>query len=205
MADTKVFEAIDSAYGIIDASNTSTSRHFRVYRNGTGAGDDIFTAFEDNRIVLGSVTGNGVDFDFSTSAKRIYLSNNNWTLQHLSASGNNDITIQSNDELTLKYGEYLSSSASLTIQHQATEVFSIDNNNVVKAHGEFRVYGAAHIGSTGAPNANAVLEVTSTNKGLILPRISGVPTGVNGMIVYDSNAHALKAYINGNWKTVTVA
>jgi hypothetical protein len=31
------------------------------------------------------------------------------------------------------------------------------------------------------------------------------PTGSNGMIYYDSTNNRLRAYVNGAWKTVTVA
>ena len=55
---------------------------------------------------------------------------------------------------------------------------------------------------TYSPNSNAILDLTSTNKALLLTRVantSAVPTPTNGMMIYDISAKCVKGYENGAW------
>lgn len=70
--------------------------------------------------------------------------------------------------------------------------------------------GVAINGSGAAPNANAILDVTSTTKGALLPRMTTgqrtafVPTGVSGMTVYDTTTETYW-YWNGTvnaWREI---
>lgn len=66
------------------------------------------------------------------------------------------------------------------------------------------------IGTT-TPAAPALLDLTSTNKGLLIPRVANtaaVTSPVNGMIIYDIAAKCVKGYENGAWSScfgITVA
>jgi hypothetical protein len=62
--------------------------------------------------------------------------------------------------------------------------------------------GKVGIGTT-TPNANAVLDVTSTTKGVLLPQSASDPTGVAGMIYYNTSSNAVKLYNGTSWITLT--
>jgi hypothetical protein len=53
------------------------------------------------------------------------------------------------------------------------------------------------------PNANAVLDVTSTTKGVLLPQAATDPTGLNGMIYYNTTTNTVKLYNGTSWITLT--
>jgi hypothetical protein len=61
----------------------------------------------------------------------------------------------------------------------------------------------AQIGiGTSNPNKSAVLDLTSSNKGLLLPRIAktaSIVTPVDGMLIFDVSEKCLKAFQNGAW------
>lgn len=57
---------------------------------------------------------------------------------------------------------------------------------------------------TSSPNSNAILDLTSTNKALLLTRVANtaaVTSPVNGMIIYDISSACLKAYENNAWSS----
>ena len=57
------------------------------------------------------------------------------------------------------------------------------------------------IGTT-SPNANSILDLTATNKALVLPRVANtaaIASPVNGMMIYDLSSSSFKAYQNGAW------
>jgi hypothetical protein len=58
--------------------------------------------------------------------------------------------------------------------------------------------GNVGIGTT-SPDANAVLDVKSTTKGVLLPQSSTDPTGVTGMIYYNSTSDTVKLYNGTSW------
>ena len=68
--------------------------------------------------------------------------------------------------------------------------------------------GSVGIGTT-SPNAYAILDVTSTSKAFVLPRmttaqkLAGIVTPVSGMLVYDTTLNKLSVYCGAGWQTVT--
>ena len=68
--------------------------------------------------------------------------------------------------------------------------------------------GSVGIGTT-SPNAYAILDVTSTSKAFVLPRmttaqkLAGIVTPVSGMLVYDTTLNKLSVYGASSWQTVT--
>ena len=55
---------------------------------------------------------------------------------------------------------------------------------------------------TNTPSAGAILDLTATNKALLLTRVANtaaVTSPVNGMIIYDISSNCIKAYENGAW------
>jgi uncharacterized protein (UPF0333 family) len=58
------------------------------------------------------------------------------------------------------------------------------------------------VGTT-SPDANAILDITSTTQGVLLPRHTSDPTGVAGMVYYNTTTHAVKVYNGSAWITLT--
>ena len=59
------------------------------------------------------------------------------------------------------------------------------------------------IGTT-TPAAGAALDITSTNQGLLLPRvadIAAITTPTNGMIIYDNFNKCIRSYENNAWSS----
>ena len=68
-------------------------------------------------------------------------------------------------------------------------------HNVMTLTGENRV-------GIGTTTPQAVLEVSSTNSGLLLPRVANtaaVTTAVNGMLIYDISSECVKSYEDNTW------
>ncbi|MBC7938122.1 MAG: hypothetical protein H7Y86_22460 [Rhizobacter sp.] len=72
-------------------------------------------------------------------------------------------------------------------------------------------YTAAALGQTSvgigtnAPHTSAALDITSNNKGLLVPRMSNtarlsIPSPANGLLVYDSSFHRLYQFQDGVWR-----
>ncbi|MDA9207211.1 hypothetical protein N9O41_02650, partial [Crocinitomicaceae bacterium] len=69
--------------------------------------------------------------------------------------------------------------------------------------------GNVGIGTT-SPNANAILDVDSTTKAFLPPRMTttqknAVASPTAGMVVYDSTLAKLAVYTGAAWETVTSA
>ena len=56
---------------------------------------------------------------------------------------------------------------------------------------------------TSTPDANAILDITSTTKGVLLPRHTADPTGVAGMVYYNTTDYAVKVYNGTAWVALT--
>ena len=52
---------------------------------------------------------------------------------------------------------------------------------------------------TNSPNANAILDVNSTTSGVLLPKAASDPTGVEGMIYYNTTSDNVKLYNGTSW------
>ena len=65
----------------------------------------------------------------------------------------------------------------------------------------FISYGQVGIGTT-TPDSNAILDLTATNKALLLPRVAhalDIIAPTNGMIIYDLSTKCLRSFENGAW------
>lgn len=78
----------------------------------------------------------------------------------------------------------------------------VDGTSTAVASGSTSSTGKVGIG-TNTPNANAVLDVSSTAKGVLLPQASSDPTGVEGMIYYNTTSDTVKLFNGTNWITLT--
>lgn len=67
-----------------------------------------------------------------------------------------------------------------------------------------KAQGGIGIG-TNTPHASAALEISSSNKGILVPRMSqsarlAIASPANGLLVYDSTSHRLFQYQEGEWR-----
>ena len=68
--------------------------------------------------------------------------------------------------------------------------------------------GNSNIGiGISSPNTSAILEMSSSNKGVMLPRVleASKPTAtsaLNGLLLYESDTHRLKIVADGEWETI---
>ena len=69
--------------------------------------------------------------------------------------------------------------------------------------------GNSNVGvGTNSPATSAILELSSSNKGLMLPRVlsANKPTAtsaLNGLMLYEEDTHRLKIVANGEWHTIS--
>jgi hypothetical protein len=106
-----------------------------------------------------------------------------------------------------------SPSAGLVIYNSTTKVLEVaisgslwvnivNGTTTAVASGATSSTGKIGIG-TNTPNANAVLDVSSTTKGVLLPQAATDPTGVEGMIYYNTTSDIVKLYNGTSWITLT--
>src|SRR5690349_13996730 len=58
---------------------------------------------------------------------------------------------------------------------------------------------------TSTPHSSAVIDMSSVNKGFLVPRMSqsarlGINSPANGLLVYDSSLNRLYQFQDGNWR-----
>ena len=67
--------------------------------------------------------------------------------------------------------------------------------------------GGVKIGDSGNASSSAILEIDSTDRGLLVPRMTDTQrdaiTGVNGLIIYSTTQNAFQGYANGGWVQFT--
>lgn len=74
----------------------------------------------------------------------------------------------------------------------------------LSAQNTFPATGSAGIGTT-SPNASALLEVKSTTKGFLLPRMTlaqrnAIPSPAQGLVIFQTNSKVGFYYYDGKWK-----
>lgn len=67
-----------------------------------------------------------------------------------------------------------------------------------------KIMAQAGVGIGGTPNANAVLDLQSTTKAFLPPRMTtaqrnAIPSPIEGMTIYNLTTHALETYTNTGW------
>lgn len=82
-----------------------------------------------------------------------------------------------------------------------------DGTTARPAGREFVILDNGNVGiGTTAPNSNAILDLSATNKALLLPRVANsnnIATPVNGMMIYAVIPKCFKAYQDGAWLDLT--
>jgi len=76
---------------------------------------------------------------------------------------------------------------------------AITNYYGVYQEGPAKNYFGGNVG-IGTTGPQAALDVASSTTGVLVPRMASDPTGVNGMIYYNTNSNKFRGYENGVWK-----
>lgn len=89
--------------------------------------------------------------------------------------------------------------------HSSYIIFSTTSIGATSRTERMRIAENGNVGIGAAPNASALLDVSSTTKGLLVPRMtSGQKTGIsspaNGLIVYDTDLNHLCIYNGTAWR-----
>lgn len=85
-----------------------------------------------------------------------------------------------------------------------TRVDTLNSQNILFVRG-----GTDNIGmGTATPNTSALLDITSTTRGFLPPRmttaqVTAVATPADGLIVYDTDTDTIKLRANGAWVSLT--
>ena len=82
-----------------------------------------------------------------------------------------------------------------------------DGTTARPAGREFVILDTGNVGiGTTAPNSNAILDLSATNKAILLPRLAkkaDISSPVDGMVIYDTGKHCYRGYANGAWVDIT--
>ena len=82
-----------------------------------------------------------------------------------------------------------------------------DGTSARPAGREFVILDTGNVGiGTTAPNSNAILDLSATNKAILLPRLANkanISSPVNGMVIFDTGKHCYRGYANGAWVNIT--
>ena len=86
-------------------------------------------------------------------------------------------------------------------------IFSTMDDNTLAEAMRINNEGHVDIGTT-SPSTSAILELSSSDHGLMLPRVleASKPTAtsaLNGLMVYEEDTHRLKIVANGEWQTIS--
>ena len=114
---------------------------------------------------------------------------------------------------TTQRGAIKSPTAGLLIYNTTTNALEIANSSSLWVNLSTGTTTAVTSGTTSStagiglgttsPNANAILDITSTTKGVLLPRHTANPTGVAGMVYYNTIAHEVRMYNGTAWVALT--
>ena len=183
-----------------------------------GSGDDdidmdsgtLFVSASNDRVGIGTDSPDGL-LHISTSTTDATLiieadtDNNN--------EGDNPIIILRQDGGMVDSAIYHATSPSNNDLHIASAINMVfktsTNGRYASATTKMVINDTGEVGiGTTEPNDDAILELSSTNQGFMLPRVAStslptVTSAHNGLMLYESDTHRLKIVANGEWETVS--
>jgi hypothetical protein len=107
-----------------------------------------------------------------------------------------------------EYGSNANITGSLIVDGES-DIGSGDDDIDLDAGTLFVDAGNDNIGiGTSSPSTSAILEISSSSKGVMLPRVTAAAkpsatSALNGLMIYEEDTHLLRIVANGEWKTVS--
>ena len=211
----------------IGVNNLSTSFTSKFE---SALGQGIMSIANDGGVQIGDYTGSGYTSSLyflrpsgGNRAGRLVQSNTDLTLTN--AAGG---FVMNGLQCTIKGSGSTSATTSLLVQNSAgTELLKVSDNGTTSLGGlsfgdgivggnpyfagivfgpNFRITpaGTANFGAGGAANASAQLEITSTTKGFLPPRMTttqknAIASPATGLVLYDSTTNKLCCYNGSTW------
>lgn len=138
---------------------------------------------------------------FAGIYSRLTLGTPGWNIMAFSIIDRADIGLD-NTRNRFDFGRGISASGNTpgnTLYASITHDYSAFNNRVETP--------TAIIGSTGAPHSSAALEISTTAKGFLPPRMTTtqrntIPSPAPGLILYDTDSARLMIYTSSAWKGI---
>lgn len=127
---------------------------------------------------------------------------------HIVAAGNTVLSVESDTATFIRLKDTGGAVNSKIVDLISTDgqlyVRQLNDDTTVKAT-PFLISASGNVGiGTTGPNASALLDVSSTSKGFLPPRmttaqVGAIATPADGLIVYDTDIDAIKLRANGAW------
>lgn len=132
------------------------------------------------------------------------FSNATFTIVPQSSTGSGGMYIHTINFATDPYYGYAANGTEMSRSYfdlsKASLIFSIDSEDKMSIHNS----GQVGIGTT-SPHASALLDLTSSNQGLLLPRMTTSQRNdiakINGLTVYDTSIDNIYYVANNEWKS----
>ncbi|MGC4039385.1 MAG: hypothetical protein QM710_00925 [Flavobacterium sp.] len=178
--------------------DTATAMGWQTTASGSNS-----TAMGFNTTASGSVS---TAFGQQTTASGSYST----AMGLLTAASGNYSTTMGIDNIAPSYGETVLgvyanpyTPASATAFNSADRIFSVGNGTTAARSNAMTIIKDGKIGiGTDAPNASALLDISSTNKGVLVPRMTeaqriAIPTPATSLLVYQTDTATGFWYYNG--------
>ena len=171
---------------------------------------DLSTSFatrvriaSNGNVLIGTTTDGGQKLQVSGGAAVAAVFENSGTNAGLRISNSTYpyLVLNRSGTINRAFGIF-NASGDIAIQESAT--WSGAYYHIFYGTGGYSTTGSGHFGNNVAANASAVLEATSTTKGLLLPRmttaqVNAIVTPANGLLVYNTTIDHFCGYQAGAW------
>jgi hypothetical protein len=188
-------------------SNVGSDFAIRAYNDaGTLLNTPVFIKRSTGNVGINTLTGTAklqVVGSGTTSATTSLLVQNSAGTTLLSVR--DDKVTDFNSGTIVNVGTLYSNAAAIGFINSSGNAFSVMRTNNSTGNATFDQFVA--IGTTSAPNASAALDVVSTTKGFLPPRMTtaqklAIATPATGLMIYDTNLNKLCVYTTA-WETIT--
>lgn len=168
----------------------------------TGIDDDwTIGATSDDNVVMGRVNSLNDMYSFrgNVSFTQLHIGDDPFSLSGLWSLTKNAATRDL--EITKK----TTASANVRIKDDAS-----GGSNLIIEDGDLRSVGGGIFGIDTTPDASSIVEMRSTTKGLLPPRMTttqrdAISSPTDGLVIYNSTTNKINVRANGAWEAVTSA
>ena len=199
------FEA--SAFGVVTRTQTDTQ-----INNWSRSGQDVHFSSGTGNVGIGTTAPDSKltvkdSFDNSTTGAELYTGGLEVINTSAVVGSYSQLKLGNRGEDPATDGRFLKSITNANNNHSfALGAFSAGTET---EHLRVLQNGNVGIGTT-TPNANALLDVSSTTKAFLPPRMTttekeAVASPTAGMVVYDSTLNKLAVYTGATWEAITSA